>query len=203
MRATSNGQLTRNGKLRQSTRREPKLDPPLAEVGIVLMDLSLRPLAFDRGAAEMFPDAARCGGSTGPALSIPREIIDIIRRSRPGDPLAEKVRFSLGAHDYSCRAYLLESPNHFLQGAILAVHLEREAPAYDAVSHVGWEYDLTGREQEVLKGIAIGLTSKEVAERMKISPNTVKTFLRTIMMKLGVSTRSGVVAKLLEHSDAR
>jgi len=62
---------------------------------------------------------------------------------------------------------------------------------------------LTDREHEVLKEIAAGLTSKEVAQRMNISPNTVKVFLRMIMMKMGVSTRSGVIAKLLEHADAR
>ena len=44
----------------------------------------------------------------------------------------------------------------------------------------------------------LGLTSKEVAIRMNISPNTVKAFLRLVMGKMGVTTRAGIVAKLLE-----
>ena len=43
-----------------------------------------------------------------------------------------------------------------------------------------------------------GFTSKEIAARMKISPNTVKAFLRLIMLKLRVSTRSGIVGRILE-----
>jgi DNA-binding CsgD family transcriptional regulator len=42
-----------------------------------------------------------------------------------------------------------------------------------------------------------GLTSKEIAERMKISPSTVKAFLRLVMVKMSVSTRSGIVGKVL------
>jgi len=42
-----------------------------------------------------------------------------------------------------------------------------------------------------------GLTSKEIADRMNISPNTVKAFIRQIMMKTRASTRSGIVGKVL------
>jgi DNA-binding CsgD family transcriptional regulator len=40
-----------------------------------------------------------------------------------------------------------------------------------------------------------GLTSKQIADRMTISTNTVKAFLRLIMIKMGVSTRAGIVGK--------
>jgi DNA-binding CsgD family transcriptional regulator len=35
-----------------------------------------------------------------------------------------------------------------------------------------------------------------MADRMKISPNTVKSFLRLVMVKMGVSTRSGILGKI-------
>jgi len=41
-----------------------------------------------------------------------------------------------------------------------------------------------------------GLTSKEIAVRMNVTPNTVKTFVRLIMSKMAVSTRSGIVGKI-------
>jgi DNA-binding CsgD family transcriptional regulator len=36
---------------------------------------------------------------------------------------------------------------------------------------------------------------------MAISPNTVKAFLRLIMIKMGVTTRAGIVAKILDHME--
>jgi DNA-binding CsgD family transcriptional regulator len=59
------------------------------------------------------------------------------------------------------------------------------------------KFHITDREQQVLQFLLEGLTSKEIADRMKISPNTVKAFLRLIMMKMGVSTRSGIVGKAM------
>ena len=80
---------------------------------------------------------------------------------------------------------------------MLALHIKREVSITDAVYQVGVGYNLTDREQEVLIGVSAGLTSKELAQRMNISPNTVKAFLRLIMIKMGVATRAGIVGKLL------
>src|ERR1019366_5904497 len=49
-------------------------------------------------------------------------------------------------------------------------------------------------------GVTMGLTSKELAMRMHISPNTVKAFLRLIMIKMEVATGSAIVAKLLDQN---
>lgn len=50
--------------------------------------------------------------------------------------------------------------------------------------------DLTAREHEVLQLVAEGLTNKQIAQRLTISPATAKTHLARIMQKLGVSTRT-------------
>ncbi len=50
--------------------------------------------------------------------------------------------------------------------------------------------ELTDREQEVLQLVAEGLTNKQIAQRLVISPATAKTHLARIMQKLGVSTRT-------------
>ena len=36
---------------------------------------------------------------------------------------------------------------------------------------------------------------------MNITPNTVKSFVRIIMIKMGVGTRAAIVSKLLEYSN--
>jgi len=66
-----------------------------------------------------------------------------------------------------------------------------------SMSEVAEQFNLSSREQEVVEFLLSGLTSKEIADRMKISANTVKAFLRLVMIKMGVSTRSGIVGKVV------
>jgi LuxR family maltose regulon positive regulatory protein len=54
---------------------------------------------------------------------------------------------------------------------------------------------LSGREIEVLTLIAEGLTNREVAERLYISPGTVKAHTSNIFGKLGVRSRTQAVAR--------
>jgi DNA-binding CsgD family transcriptional regulator len=97
-------------------------------------------------------------------------------------------------------AYVVEPKNGLLSRALLALHLTREAHVQDALHQVAIEYHLTDREQEALVGISMGLTSKELADQMGISPNTVKAFTRLIMLKMGVTTRTGILGKVLEQN---
>ncbi|WP_420497805.1 response regulator transcription factor [Parafrankia soli] len=47
----------------------------------------------------------------------------------------------------------------------------------------------TRRELDVLGLVAEGLSNAETAERLAVSPETVKAYLRTIRSKLGVRNR--------------
>jgi DNA-binding CsgD family transcriptional regulator len=46
--------------------------------------------------------------------------------------------------------------------------------------------------------LANGLTNKEISARMGVSVNTVKAFVRSVMLKLGVTTRAGIVGRLVQ-----
>jgi DNA-binding CsgD family transcriptional regulator len=56
---------------------------------------------------------------------------------------------------------------------------------------------LTARELEVLTLIAVGLTNREIAERLGIAPATVKTHLEHVYKKLEVSDRASAVTYAL------
>jgi DNA-binding NarL/FixJ family response regulator len=58
---------------------------------------------------------------------------------------------------------------------------------------------LTLRERDVLERIARGLTNRQIAEELFISPNTVETHRRHILEKLGVRSRAELVAQALER----
>lgn len=49
--------------------------------------------------------------------------------------------------------------------------------------------ELTGRELEVLTMVGEGLTSREIADRLFISENTVRNHVRNILDKLGLNSR--------------
>ncbi|WP_427166664.1 response regulator [Streptomyces sp. C1-1] len=57
---------------------------------------------------------------------------------------------------------------------------------------------LTGRELEVLRLVARGLTNAEAADRLFISEATVKTHLNRTMTKLGLASRAQVVVVAYE-----
>ena len=62
-----------------------------------------------------------------------------------------------------------------------------------AVAGLAERFGLTPREHETVRLLLEGLTSKEIAKRMNISINTVKAWMRLVMIKMKVSTRSGIV----------
>jgi len=43
-----------------------------------------------------------------------------------------------------------------------------------------------------------GYTTKQIARRMEISPDTAKSFLRSVMFKSEASNRSGILAKVMQ-----
>jgi predicted ATPase/DNA-binding CsgD family transcriptional regulator len=55
--------------------------------------------------------------------------------------------------------------------------------------------ELTEREQEVLRLVAMGLSNREVAEKLEVSPRTVGAHLANIFSKLNVKTRTAAVRK--------
>lgn len=54
---------------------------------------------------------------------------------------------------------------------------------------------LAKRQIEVLNLISVGATNKDISEKLDISENTVKTYLKQLFLKLGVNKRTACVRK--------
>lgn len=59
---------------------------------------------------------------------------------------------------------------------------------------------LTPREREVLDAIALGLTHREVGERLGISPRTVEVHKGRVMEKLGTKTLAELLRRAMQQS---
>ncbi|NND06572.1 MAG: response regulator transcription factor [Saprospiraceae bacterium] len=57
---------------------------------------------------------------------------------------------------------------------------------------------ITSREQQILLLIASDLTSREVAQQLFISPETVKSHRSSLIRKLGVKTTAGLIVRGFE-----
>ena len=60
---------------------------------------------------------------------------------------------------------------------------------------------LSDREAEILAMLARGLTGEEIAQRLVLSPETVRTHVRNAMGKLEARTRTEAVVKALEREE--
>jgi DNA-binding NarL/FixJ family response regulator len=58
---------------------------------------------------------------------------------------------------------------------------------------------VTPREYDVLRLVASGYTNVEIGARLQLSPNTVKTYLRNVMRKLGARNRAQVITNGRAH----
>lgn len=107
------------------------------------------------------------------------------------------IQFKSGRRTYFARAFVLNEGRASNPATVLIV-LERGISASLALSQVFQQFRLTQREQEVVTLLLEGLGNKGMADRMRVSPNTVKAFLRLVMIKMGVASRSAIVAKVLD-----
>ena len=100
---------------------------------------------------------------------------------------------------YLARVFYVDSYGDGPFQASYAIVLERGHHVTTELAQISAQYGLTNREKETMRLLVDGLTSKELASRMKISPNTVKVFLRLIMMKMGLPTRAGIIGKIVSR----
>lgn len=83
----------------------------------------------------------------------------------------------------------------FADVVLVARESDDSAPGSEAdASGIEQSVSLTNREREILALLADGLGNKQIATRLGISTNTVKTHLELLFEKIGVRSRAEAVA---------
>ncbi len=169
----------------------------LSSEGFLLLDASMTPLLVNSTAAQIlaYPQKPESHHNLDSYLATRVRSTLLSERSSNGSALV--ARFLSGRRTYCCRSFHVNTVANGQSQASLAVLLERTSVRSTSLALMFERFRLTTREQEVAQFLSQGLTSKEIGIRMQISPNTVKAFLRLIMVKMGASTRSAIVGKAL------
>lgn len=97
---------------------------------------------------------------------------------------------------YLLRALLLQQKGNIPVGSHIMILIEKVSQGV-RIDHMADSAMLTHREQEVVRLLLEGKTNKEVAVCMNIGEYTVKDHVKRIMKKLNVTTRAGIVARIL------
>ncbi len=62
---------------------------------------------------------------------------------------------------------------------------------------------LTAREREIVWALRDGLTSKEIARQLHLSPRTVESYRARLMQKVGARKATELLTKMLPHNQAQ
>lgn len=148
-------------------------------------------------------------------------VLDITMPGESGLQAAARIRrqlpetriLVLSMHDNP--EYVLESVRAGAHGYLLKDSAATELPEAVRAVYGGREYfgagvrsaspfergpldALTARERDVLAGVALGRTNKEIAADLGISHRTVETHRESLMRKLGIRTVAGLTKLALE-----
>jgi DNA-binding NarL/FixJ family response regulator len=85
-------------------------------------------------------------------------------------------------------------------GAWVAMRLRRRPPpqSFQVNAQAVESLGMSARELEVLELLAAGNSNKEIARRLEVSPNTVKTHIARLFEKLGAKRRTEAILRARE-----
>ena len=169
----------------------------IATPGFMLLDTSLHPVAFSSEMLRILAYPTKPERIKQPSLFVLDKVRSSLVNQQSGHDLDFVKLYKSGRRRYMCRSFRLECSENGRPHYWIGILLERYSSGVAAVTELSKHFDLSCRERETVELLLQGLTSKEIANRMNISPNTVKAFLRLVMVKMDVSTRSGIVGKIV------
>jgi len=160
---------------------------------VAVLDISMPGVPGLQAAAEL---RRRCPDTRVLILSMhdnAEYVLESLRVGVHGYLLKDSAADELGAAIRAvCRGESFFSPAVARQlGAVVRGELTGERPG--ALSQ------LTGRERQVLIGVAAGRTNKEIAQELGISHRTVESHRESLMRKLDIYTVAGLTKIALEE----
>jgi DNA-binding CsgD family transcriptional regulator len=169
------------------------------ETGFLVTDLKLAPLYANSAAIQILGYGTEAIDDVVSDALLQAQLRSIFQTSALQRDVTVAAPFMSGRRQYVCRSFTLDAREVEERPPRIALVIERAASRQWMFREFGERYNLSPRECETVLHLTEGLTTKEIASRMRVSPNTVKQFMRLVMCKLDVTTRSGILGKLLSR----
>ena len=144
-------------------------------------------------AAELYADAVAASGIGGHTHDVIEAMVGLGRACHELGQPDEAAR-----HLRTAEAMAHEIANPQLLAQVTEALAQTAGGVADALPG-----NLTARQAEVLRLLADGLTNKEIAARLYLSPGTVERHLATIYRKLGLGGRVDATRYAVEHGLAQ
>lgn len=155
---------------------------------VILMDIvmpGMDGLTTARAVLAQHPDVKIIMLTSFPAADLVEQAMDsgatgYLVKNAPIDTLADAIRAAYAGHPT------------FAPEVTQALIQARSGDAKPG-------HDITEREREVLALVVQGLTNREIAERLSISPATARHHVSACISKLGAANRARAAALAVEH----
>ena len=187
------------GGLRRAMLAEPASSPALMRgPGVVLLDDGGRVVSATREAVEWLDELApELLMSDVGDLQLPFHAHGFAMRVRAAhEDRAPQIRSRLRTR----RGVWLLMHGAVLEGSGQVALIIEPARSSDVAPLIVEAYGLTGRELDVTRAIARGLSTDEIAAELYLSPHTVRDHVKGLFEKVGVSSRGELVHRVFaEH----
>lgn len=164
--------------------------------GVLIFDINNQLLYLNKEVLEMIPEMQTVVKTE--RIKISKEIYNLcdqVKSTASAASTVWEVEHS-GLH-CSLRAFFIGRHGEDMKPTHIMVLIERIIEKHDIdFEKARTNFKLTNRELEVLRLLCYGLTNREISEKLSISEHTVKDYIKKIMLKTEVNSRSKIIAIL-------
>jgi DNA-binding CsgD family transcriptional regulator len=133
-----------------------------------------------------------------------QDLKELLKKSNNGDAQHEDVQIkealTIEKENYLCRGICLSNGNEITKAKFL-IMLEKLKIRRNGSSELAKQaFCLSEKQMEIVNLLFKGYTNKEIANSLHIAEPTVKGHLQLIMAKMHVTTRTGILSKVVQAS---
>jgi DNA-binding CsgD family transcriptional regulator len=181
------------------------LGPDTIEPGVIMLDAHGRIVSQSETAPTLLDDLFIAAFDGGPDDELPCQAVSVALSARARALNAASAREPVSRVQGRSGHWLTLRGTHTVDAAgelaYIALTIEPGRPE-DIMAMIAVAYRLTAREQEVFAELRRGGSIEETAERMFISPHTVRTHVRSLFAKTGCTSRGELMSRLYVHREA-
>jgi len=171
--------------------RPPQPEPVAGGPGVVLLDDRDQVRSVSPTAKTMLADVIDVGA--GQAERLPAAVYAVAAQARASDLGAQLARVNVPT---SAGRWLVLHGTRLAGDDELTAVIVDAARAAELAPIIVQTYGLSERERDVTQLVVRGHSTREVAQRLHLSPHTVQDHLKSIFAKTGVRSRRELVSRI-------